>query len=69
MKQFLLPLSASLANFGHLLLCKLPHLQACFRGLQAFSTSVQPVDFFDRLKGRRKPAARAFLRRAVNGEG
>ena len=36
-QELLLPSSASTANFRHLRLCKLPHLQSCFLVLQAFS--------------------------------
>ena len=37
--------SAALASCGHLRPCKLPWMQVCFLGLQAFSTLCQSVDF------------------------
>ena len=43
--QFLLPASAALAACGHLRPCKIPCLQVCFLGLQAFSSLWQSVDF------------------------
>ncbi len=46
--QFSLSASAALAVCGHLRSGKFPCLQVCFRGLQAFSSLWQSVDFVNK---------------------
>ena len=57
----MLPASAALASCGHLRLCKLPWMQVCFLGLQAFSTLWQSVDFVNILKPASPAGGPVFL--------
>ena len=59
-------LVSQLASCGHLRPCKLPWMQVCFLGLQAFSTLCQSVDFVNILGRRMFSAARQSADTANN---